>query len=76
MKLPFNIDLKDKVGDVVTSETGAAVITPDITSERSEAVSALMSLGYSKTEADQAVGIVKDEGLTAEQYIKLALKNM
>ena len=70
------IDLKDKVGDVVTSETGAAVITPDITSERSEAVSALMSLGYSKTEADQAVGIVKDEGLTAEQYIKLALKNM
>ncbi len=70
------IDLKDKIGDVAVSETGGAVIAPNITSERSEAVSALISLGYSKTEADQAVGTVKDEGLTAEQYIKLALKNM
>ncbi len=70
------IDLKDKVGDFDAPETGAAGITANITSERSEAVSALMSLGYSKTEADQAVGAVKDEDLSAEQYIKLALKNM
>lgn len=70
------IDLKDKVGDFDAPETGAAGITANITSERSEAVSALMSLGYSKTEADQAVSAVKDEDLSAEQYIKLALKNM
>lgn len=70
------IDLKDKVGDFDAPETGAAGITANITSERSEAVSALMSLGYSKTEADQAVGAVKDKDLSAEQYIKLALKNM
>ena len=70
------IDLKDKVGDVEVSGTGIAAVTANITSERTEAVSALMALGYSKTEADQAVGSVKDEDLTAEQYIKLALKNM
>ena len=70
------IDLKDKVGDTDISGSGIAAVTANITSERSEAVSALMSLGYSKTEADQAVGAVKDENLTAEQYIKLALKNM
>ena len=70
------IDLKDKVGDVAVSESGGAVANLNITSERSEAVSALMSLGYSKTEADQAVGAVKDDGLTAELYIKQALKNM
>ncbi len=70
------IDLKDKVGDADISGSGIAAVTANITSERSEAVSALMSLGYSKTEADQAVGAVKDENLTAEQYIKLALKNM
>ena len=70
------IDLKDKVGDADISGSGIAAVTATITSERSEAVSALMSLGYSKTEADQAVGAVKDENLTAEQYIKLALKNM
>ena len=69
------IDLKDKVGDADISGSGIAAVTANITSERSEAVSALMSLGYSKTEADQAVGAVKDENLTAEQYIKLALKN-
>jgi len=70
------IDLKDKVGDADISGSGIAAVTANITSERSEAVSALMTLGYSKTEADQAVGAVKDENLTAEQYIKLALKNM
>ena len=48
------IDLKDKVGDFDVSESASAGITPNITSERTEAVSALMSLGYSKTEADQA----------------------
>ena len=35
-----------------------------------------MSLGYSKSEAEQAVGKVKDETLKAEDYIKQALKNM
>ena len=71
------IDLKDKVGDFDISETGTSdVQSAAFTSERSEAVSALMSLGYSKNEAEQSVGKVRDNDLSAEDYIKLALKNM
>ncbi len=70
------IDLKDKVGDTAGTDAGSAAAVPNVSGERSEAVSALISLGYSKTEADQAVGSVKDDSLTTEQYIKLALKNM
>lgn len=71
------IDLKDKVGDFEVSDTGeASVSAAAFTNERTEAVTALMSLGYSKSEAEQAVGKVKDESLAAEDYIKQALKNM
>lgn len=71
------IDLKDKVGDFDVTESGASdVQAAAFTSERSEAVSALMALGYSKNEAEQSVGKVKDNDLRAEDYIKFALKNM
>ena len=71
------IDLKDKVGDFDVSEPGTSdVSAAAFTSERSEAVSALMALGYSKNEAEQSVGKVKDNDLRAEDYIKFALKNM
>lgn len=71
------IDLKDKVGDFDVSESGASdVQAAAFTSEKSEAVSALMALGYSKNEAEQSVGKVKDNDLRAEDYIKFALKNM
>ena len=71
------IDLKDKVGDFDVSESGASdVQAAEFTSERSEAVSALMALGYSKNEAEQSVGKAKDNDLRAEDYIKFALKNM
>jgi len=71
------IDLKDKVGDfAVTDLSDDSVVAAAFTNERTEAVTALMSLGYSKSEAEQAVGKVKDETLKAEDYIKQALKNM
>lgn len=71
------IDLKDKVGSYEISDTGdSGVSAAAFTNERTEAVTALMSLGYSKSEAEQAVGKVKDENLQAEDYIKQALKNM
>lgn len=70
------IDLKDKVGAFDVSEGAVEVQAQTFTNERTEAVTALMSLGYSKNEAEQAVGKVKDEGLRAEDYIKFALKNM
>ena len=71
------IDLKDKVGDfAVSDDSDTSVVASAFTNERTEAVTALMSLGYSKSEAEQAVGKVKDETLKAEDYIKQALKNM
>jgi Holliday junction DNA helicase RuvA len=44
------------------------------TGERNEAVIALTTLGYSKREAESAVASVPDEDLSAEEYIKKALK--
>lgn len=71
------IDLKDKVGDFVKTDGGVETASAAaFTNERTEAVTALMSLGYSKSEAEQSVGKVKDDGLKAEDYIKQALKNM
>ena len=43
---------------------------------RTEAIYALVSLGYSKAEAFAAVSRVPEDGLTGEEYIKRALKSM
>lgn len=43
---------------------------------RTEAIYALVSLGYSKAEAFAAVSRVPEEGLTGEEYIKRALKSL
>lgn len=43
---------------------------------RAEAVSALIALGYTRGEASGALAAIKEKDLTAEQYIKLALKNL
>lgn len=43
-------------------------------SEREEAVIALTTLGYSKSEANDAIMKVKEEGLSAEDYVRNALK--
>ncbi len=75
------LELKDKFGaeaessgmqpaDGVPSGEAAA------SDGRSEAVSALMALGYTRGEATGALAAVKEPDLTAEEYIKLALKNL
>ena len=64
------------MGDFPMAGTDQAAPAASFTNERTEAVSALMALGYSKSEAETSVGKVKDDGLKAEDYIKLALKNM
>ena len=76
------IELKDKVGspdiDISTGEligTGSESM-PDGTDARSEAISALISLGYARAEAFKAVSSVGDEGLTSEEYIKKALRSL
>ncbi len=70
------LELKDKVGsfdDDILAESDVFVPASD---ERSEAVAALIALGYTKNEAAGAVGKVKNDDLTCEEYIKNALKNL
>lgn len=71
------LELKDKVSALpVEGFAEEAIAPPQVpgTGERGEAVIALTTLGYSKKEAEAAVGSVPDEGLTAEEYIKKSLK--
>ena len=76
------LELKDKLGSV--ENCGAAQNADDgISGEalaegdpRSEAISALSTLGYTKAEAFGAVSKVAEEGLSCEDYIKKALKNL
>lgn len=72
------LELKDKVSALPfegadISEGFAPAVAPG-SGERGEAVVALTTLGYSKREAEAAVASVKDEGLSAEEYVKKSLK--
>ena len=72
------LELKDKVSALpfegVDPAEGIAPAAVPGTGERGEAVVALTTLGYTKREAEAAVGSVPDEGLTAEEYVKKSLK--
>jgi len=48
--------------------------TQVISGEKAEALMALTTLGYTKKEAEAALSHVEDTDITAEQYIKKALK--
>lgn len=64
-----NSDAKLPSGEsAIIANTGSA------SAERQEAIIALTTLGYSKSEAKDVVMRVEDEHLTAEEYIKSALK--
>lgn len=69
------LELKDKVGVAVSSENDDGVSVSSVTSSdsKNEAVSALVALGYSQSEAQKAISncdLTKD----TEQIIKEALK--
>lgn len=71
------LELADKIGEF----DEASITDKDISSgqriisgERTEAVLALTTLGYTNKEAEDAIGMVTDEGLSAEEYIKKALR--
>ncbi|MBO4235738.1 MAG: Holliday junction branch migration protein RuvA [Firmicutes bacterium] len=72
------LELKDKMGAFTDSGDGAAIFVDDeaLGDDRTEAVSALIALGYTKNEAAAAVGKIKGDGLTVEDYIKQALKKL
>lgn len=69
------LELADKVSAVPIQDaeiaTESAVLFSD---ERNNAVVALTTLGYSKAEAEEAVGHVPEDDLTIEEYIKKSLK--
>ena len=73
------LELKDKVGsdDVEAGVTGSEPMTISsgvISGSESEAISALVVLGYSRSEAISAVEKVKGESSSVEDLIKEALK--
>ena len=72
------LELKDKVSALpfegADISGGFAPAAAPGSGERGEAVVALTTLGYSKREAEAAVASVKDEGLSAEEYVKKSLK--
>ena len=78
------LELKDKIGKLGGAQDSSASLTEvsggaaDVGADdaRTEAIYALVSLGYSKAEAFGAVSKVQEEGLTGEEYIKRALKSL
>lgn len=70
------LELKDKVEAFSVSTDVQANVAAVFNDERSEAINALISLGYTKNEAAAAVGSVQGESLTCEEYIKGALKSL
>ena len=71
------VDLKDKVGLFSESGDSITVIIDDIPGDvRSEAVQALIALGYSRNESSTIVSKIKGDNLTVEDYIKAALKSL
>ncbi len=67
------LELKDKLEDVGGFAEAAEKVVSD--SGKTEAISALMSLGFSRSEAVSALAGVAEENLTTEEYIKAALRS-
>lgn len=73
------IELKDKLSieDVIGRTDSAVVAIPPSGSTRDEAIEALVSLGYSSSEAIRAVRDVPDqEGMDSEALLRAALKKL
>ena len=72
------LELKDKVGKGLaagTGFTGAGAVAPPPASAPSQAVAALVSLGYSASEAAASVARV-DDSLPVQDIIKIALRGL
>ena len=73
------LELKDKFGseESTAGQQAAGDALESLGADgRSEAISALIALGYTRGEAAGALAAVKENDLTVEEYIKLALKNL
>ena len=70
------LELKDKMKDITVEDLpGADIALAASSSDKQQATDALMALGYSRTEAAAAL-VEAEDGLSVEDYIKIALKNM
>lgn len=74
------LELKDKISQADVSDSAGALPdasgSPAAADSVSEAVEALIALGYSSTEARTAVSRVRSEADTPEDLIRLALRAM
>ena len=75
------VEMRDRLakvfGDALPPELGAVASgQPPASRPEDEAEGALIALGYKPQEAARAVSAVQQEGLAAEELIRLALRNM
>lgn len=72
------LELKDKLGKEAgtTAASMPAAVAPAMRGARNDAVTALMVLGYSAAEINSAIGSLDVSGMSTEQIVKLALKNL
>ncbi len=75
------LDLKDKLGQLeplTEDEKGFGLDFTDteMNNPRTEAIAGLTALGYSRGEATSALAAIADNDLSAEAYIKQALKKL
>lgn len=68
------LELKDKIGDAGDYDDKG--ILGNNKSSKEEAIEALTGLGYTRSEAVEAIGLIKDETSHVEEVIKLALINL
>ena len=71
------LELKDKVeNEDLTSGGTSAPLKNVVGSGESEAIEALMALGYPASEAAKAVSVVSGQATKTDEILRLALKNM
>jgi len=71
------LELKDKFKAMTVQSDGTApIVVTDNAGNAAEAVNALVVLGYSRAEANKAVGAVDTNGMQIDDIIRAALKLM
>lgn len=72
------IEMRDKLKDWMPASAPLTALQSGVSRSRivSEAVGALVSLGYKPAEASRAIAQVDEEGRSAEELIRMALRQM
>lgn len=72
------LELKDKISqaDVNAPDSPAAAVVPLTADNVAEAIEALIALGYTSTEARNALSGIKDKDAPVDELIRLALRTM